>query len=142
MAGELEQSAAGAIDKLVQSADALTAKLGALAEKYGPEVIDAGLTVVQIEGASNVLVGLIGAAVAGLASVYAPRFFRRGQEQWQAYLKNRVGPEGDACMAAGFGNAVVGGIGALVALLTLANLWNWVAIFSPKLWIAHKLLNL
>lgn len=145
MADELEKSAAGAIDKLVNAADALIAKLGILAEKYGPEVVDAGLTVVQLNGVNNLLgAGLvaIGAAIVGPRSL---RLFVTGRQLERKWLH----PDTPSSAPSGMWQTFVGGIGtaggiigAVYSVSVILNIWNWVAIFAPKLWIAHKLLGL
>lgn len=163
MSGELETSAAAALDKLSSAADALAAKLGTLAEKYGPEVVDAGLAVVQLGGIQNVAIGLCASVVAAVAALKTVRKVREHLSEddawktWRAdydhYLhtertdrpakpRNAKVRNGDAAFGWFMGGGLVTACSTAAAAVHLLNLWNWVAIFAPKLWIAHRLLGI
>ena len=145
MSDNLEASTAKALDKLTTATEAVVAKLGTLAEKYGPEAIDAGLSVVRIGGVAAVVSGTAVGVAAYLAFKFGRSVFVVGQlinREWQKPSTPASAPSGDFQMLVGVVLLAASGGGLLFAVISVANVWNWVAIFEPKLWIAKKLLGL
>lgn len=122
-------------DKLQAGVEVITSKLTTLGEKYGPEVIDAGLWVVRINGVQTLAfaaAGVISAIV--LLALFGRRVWRWGVNAWVDSEGLVIIPLGIfyvSCAMVIIGNT-----------LTLLNIWHWVAIFEPKLWIAKRLLGL
>lgn len=134
MSAKVEDKAVEVIDKVANAVDAMTAKLATLAEKYGPEAIDAGLSVVRIKGASELIVGAAGIAVSvGAAGLARWAITRLGKAE-------PIDQDGYGFVAVASFFAMVGS--AVFSLHRLLDIWNWVAVFEPKLWIAKKLLGL
>jgi len=142
MSEELEEKAVEVIDKAMDGMDQLTAMLAEVAEKYGPEVVDAGLNVARISAASILI-----HATVGLILLFA--LFRVGIPltlKFRATIpdrdKNDIEFWGPTLMVWLFIGGLISsvGLGAFGAL-KIFNLWNWVGIIEPKLWIAHRVLN-
>lgn len=125
-----------AISKLTAAAEVTVAKLGTLGQKYGGEVIDAGLWVVRIHAVADLLWGL---ALAGAALASFLTFRRLIPWAKSVVAKD---PESDwAWIPVVLSLVVVFPFGVSSAM-RLFDIWNWVAIFEPKLWVAKRLLGL
>ena len=128
MADKFSDAAAIALDKLTN-----------LAEKYGSEVTDAALLAVRVNGASSLVLGVLALTFAAGAAYAAYWFGKKVNET----LKDDPYGSGDvplmaASIVAGFVSAVAGLIGSTMLL----DVWNWVAIVEPKLWIAKRLMGI
>lgn len=148
MADKLDAAAAKALDRLTDGADAVIAKLGTLADKYGPEVVNSALWVVRVDGISNVASNLVGAAIGGSVAYVAFRWVRGHiAAQKAAHRETHRGfdltldADPGVCI---FGSVagVAGATAVVVCTVKFLDIWNWVAIFEPKLWVAKKLLGL
>lgn len=134
-----------AITKLTTAMETAIKTLGTLGEKYGPEVVDAALSVIRINGAANVFQGLVALAVAVVAFKYGRSLLVRGNEISRTYWLPSTpssAPSGTPQQVSGVVLLVASGVGALAAFFTLTNIWHLVAIFEPKLWVAKRLLGL
>jgi len=123
---------------LEQMNEALTSKaleyLGAfeeLAKRYTPDIIDTSLIIIQITCLSNLLIALVAICVAvGLFKVFL----------WNAQENKKVpqiyGTDKYICgmVFSGCGCGIAGLFG-----LTIFNIWYWVGVFNPKLYIAYKI---
>lgn len=114
--------------------DAALAKLGDLVAKHGLDAVNLAAQVVQVNAIDTLVSGL-GYATIGGALFMAARFsLRRLQAMDSSY-------DG----ALGWGLAL-GSTSAATLLLAyfavacLTNVWAWVALFNPKLALAHDVL--
>lgn len=134
MTDKIDASVSKAIDKLMSGAETVVSKVTALGEKYGPEVVDAGLTVVRLNGLKDLIVGLVFLTCAASLVVLARYLFRRsGREKGDAR---------DGCIAVGCVVSVVAAFGIGGAAERLLDIWTYTAIIEPKLWVAKRLLGL
>ena len=142
MSEKLEDKAVEVMDKAMDGVDKLTAMLGEVAEKYGPEVVDAALNVARVSAASN----LVYAAV-GVALMYS--LFRIGiplSYKYRDGLPEKHRNEGEfwgpTILVWAISVTMVSMIsfGAL-RVFQIFNVWNWVGLIEPKLWIAQKVLG-
>lgn len=146
MADNLDASAAKVLDKLSEGAEAVVAKLGTMAEKYGPEVVDSALWVVRVNGIQELVSRLaIGVFFGAVFYVLARKVAAHIAEN-----KARVAAKGRAFDVTDCdpfvvvfigGSAAISGVGAAIALIGMTDVWRWVAIFEPKLWVAKRLLG-
>lgn len=142
MSEKLEEKTVEVIDKAMDGMDQLTIMLAEVAEQYGPEVVDAGLAVARISAGA----ALVHAAI-GLALIYA--LFRLGIPltlKFRAMLPEHDQNDFEFIFPIGFSWGIVGG-GTMIAAFAgfgaegFFNLWNWVGLVEPKLWIAHRVLG-
>ena len=128
MADTFSDAAAAALDKLTN-----------LADKYGSEVTDAALLAVRVNGASSLVSGGLALAFAAGAAYAAYWFGKKASETRKddPYGSGEV-PLLAGAIVAGFVSVVAGLIGSTMLL----NVWNWVAIVEPKLWIAKRLMGI
>ena len=125
---------------LEQKAVELLDKLDALATKYTPEVIDAATSAVTVTALGNILSGLVGIGAAIFAwwvtknfATYCRR--KKQEEDWMS--------DWEIGWALGLGvGGITSGIVALYSVWSLFDVWNWVALFNPKLALAHRILGL
>ena len=119
------------IELIDKRLDAMADKLSELAAQYGPEVTDAVLAVTRLQGFEYLIYGVLFFIPSFLIARYA----------WYSFLKegyknkdiDEIGP-----------GLIIGAVSTLGFLITASNLfdiWVWVAIFEPKLFIAHKILS-
>lgn len=115
-------------------------KLEVLTTQYAPEVGEAALQVVQMSGVvaiGNAFACAILAVCVAKLTQYVCKFCAKKEEA------ERYDSPWDAAGFLSLAIGVVVGLIFLIASLTdLLNFWNWVAIFSPELALAHKLLGL
>lgn len=115
-------------------------KLDALATQYTPEVMDAAITAVKITAIGNLVWGVFGLVCAGVAWWLTKNFtgYCRVKKQDGGWMSDwQIG------WALGFG--IGGAVSTFIALFAISSLfevWNWVAIFEPKLALAHRALGL
>lgn len=115
--------------------DAALAKLEALVSTHGPQAIDMAAQVVRIN-ALNELSCVPVAGVLALAAGYGMRWcYRRAKAATDTYDDD-------------FGWWIGFCIAGILALFTLAlcldalcDVWAWVALFNPKLALAHEIMQ-
>lgn len=152
---KLEDKAVEVIDKSMIGVERLTEKMAELAAQYGPDVVDAGMQVVRLNAIQSQLVNVVFGVPATIAAIV---YIRKAIKLWQqshawdacyfGSLHNRKetssimgydDPEGAAWAA-----SIVGGISSVISIASIycfLNIWNWVGIVEPKLWIAHRILE-
>ena len=137
--------AAGIIERGVE---AVAEQIAELAATYGELAWETTLTIVRIDAAQSLLVGVILAAmaVAAIFWVVAPL-----GKNFRAAL--RAEPDDDYYSMARRTDAVFGyGIGcgvscvptafmSIAAFNRLFDVWNWVALFAPELYLAKRALD-
>lgn len=94
---------------------------------HGGDAIDAGLTAIRVSGAGYLLIGLMFLIFAGLLALSA--YKSRNIES----KDNELGVSGQLalCSLPLF----------LMSLLMLFYIWNWVAVFAPKVWLANHIIE-
>ena len=127
--GTLEQKAVDILDKLEN-----------LATQYTPEVIDAATSAVTVTALGNILSGIVGIGAAIFALWVTKNFAKycrrkRQEEGWMS--------DWEIGWALGLGvGGITSGLIALISVWSLFDVWNWVALFNPKLALAHRVLGL
>lgn len=122
-------------DKVVSMLDALqhgVTTVGNSVVKYTPDVVDAGLWVVRIDGIQTLtfsILGLLAAFILGHASY---KFWK--------YLEKECELDGPVIVFPLFGG-IITIIMIIGNTITLLNVWNWVAIFEPKLYLAKQIID-
>ncbi len=123
-----QEAAFSLIDKRL---DAIAGKFSELAEQYGAEVVNAALTVVQINAAQSLVIAVLFLGVL----IYAyPKLKKTGPlmaKQW-----NDDNPK----FFIGFAFGIVTIFSGIIGVVKMLNVWTWIAVFEPKLVIARKLL--
>lgn len=134
MENKVEDKAIELMDKAADGVEALTVKLAEIGAQYGPEVVDAGLAVARLTAGAELFWGLW-LLVLGLVSLY---ILKRGYKECKDY----EGEVWDSPMP--FLVIIPTFVSASTifpALFRFANIWNWVGVVEPKLWIAHRILG-
>ena len=128
------------MNELEQKALELFDRLDSLATQYTPDVVEAAVTAVSVTAIGRIAEGFIGLGCAFIAWWLATHFteYCRKKKDDGGFMSNwEVG------VAIGFGvGGLVTSIIALISISNLMHIWNWVAIFNPKLALAHKILGL
>jgi hypothetical protein len=127
-------------DKMIAAAEKFDDKLAQLATQYGPDVADLGLLAARVDAGSGLLRGVASAVAALVAAGVLYRCAVKAREAIADPDRYRCDEEAPWIFAsAGCGVAVaVFGFGAVMPLL---NLWRWIGIVEPKVWLAGKLLG-
>lgn len=110
--------------------------LANVAEKYGPHVVDAIRGATIVHGYAWIISGVALGAVAAGFGYCALRF---------AIAMDKEDATADQIDGCGWGAVVSGFLGvscAGAALLILLNIWTYVAVINPDLYIAKKALGL
>lgn len=140
MAG-LEQKTVELLDKAEKGVALLTDKLAEIGQQYGPQVVDAGLAVARIEAAQGLVLGVPLVCVAIAAARYAPSQFALSSEITKAKDERYGRDEEVSTFIRGVVSTGVGGVCGVWGLILTLDLWRWVGVLEPKLWIAHKILG-
>jgi hypothetical protein len=146
-------------DKMIAAAEKFGDKLAQLATQYGPDVADVALLAAKVDAMSALATGVAPGLVALAGLAVAISSGRKLAERWSdnlakdaAYMapeggeRERVAASKAFLLAAvstvltGLGVFLLLGAGAS-ALNRLTNVWAWVGVFEPKVWLAGKLLG-
>lgn len=141
MAKEVVEQAASAGEvleqKVITMLDALekgAVTVGDAAVKYAPDVADAVLGVIRINGLSAVMTALISFVLL----MFVGCFLWKVHKKWLAvdpeYLKGVTG-------FSLLGSIIFFGFASAVLITDVFNVWNWVAIFEPKLALAKQIVD-
>lgn len=122
------------MDKTLETAANLATQLFSSAEslvnKYGPTVVDTVLWVTRIEALNKLAIGFIALAV--LIFLVKKLFTWANSGDPEVY-------ENEGLIVVG---VVLGGFGAIVsfivACIMLLNIWNYVAVVKPELYLTKK----
>lgn len=112
------------------NADQAIAKLGELVARHGPQAVELAAEVVRMNAVGHLAYSAGWLIVSVVGTILSVRYWR-----WL------MGPTGDD--EAGFGAFVLSlAVGAawIVTLVRLLNVWTWVALFNPKLALAHEVI--
>ena len=115
-------------------------KFEALASQYGPEVINGATSAVVVTGIGDILQGFV-----ALGAAFIVWYLTKNFTKYAKRKKDECGFLSDWEMgwAAGMGIGIfTSGLLAACGIWTLFDVWNWVAIFNPKLALAHRLIGL
>ena len=142
MTDTLDAVAAKAIDKLSAGADAVVAKLTALSDKYGPQVVDSALWAIRANGIRDLIFGLGFAGAAVVLCLIAKPMLKSGSAAMASKDALLSMSDGSARVVISALMFVGAGICAISAFSAIADIWTYIAIFEPQLWVAKKLLGL
>jgi len=122
-------------DKAVDLLD----KLETLAEKYTPETIDAALAAVSVSGIGDILFGVFGLVGIAVASKPIRKLinYMHQKDKDEPYELWDLG----LCPTWATYSLVTLPL-SIAAICNLLDIWNWVAIFQPKLALAHQIMGL
>lgn len=123
-------------DRLTALADSITAA----AKTHGLEVVDAALGVARVSASQGLIIGFGLLAGAILGAVVARRLFQKARVVAAAHKGY-----GDPEFPYVFGGAMASLATVVVSIfagICLLDVWSWVGLIEPKLYIAHKLLKL
>ena len=103
----------------------IISKLDALATQYSPEVIDTALSAVRMSGLVPIITGiaLCGGAI---AIVLLGKVYFKGEENLGYIVVSWL----------------IAVLIAIAGLCHLLDIWDWVAMWNPKLAMAYKILCL
>jgi hypothetical protein len=142
-AKEVLEAAPGVEGKLVEMLDALqngVVTVGEQVVKYGPDVADAALWVVRVDGIQSIVSGFVALLIL-TASVYAFLRTLRWVRSDEFDNDEFTGiPFFIGSIVIGIGSIVIGIVSSMIAIDKLLNVWNWIAIFEPKLWLAKQIM--
>lgn len=113
--------------------DELAKRFSELAEKYGPNVLDAALGAVRIEGYSTLVTGLTVSVIGGVITYL-------GYYLWKIEIEDKT--DEPIAHAFGFFLGLIGLITITVGLYTFIDPWTWAAFTHPELWLAKKAMRL
>lgn len=103
--------------------------------QYGPAVVDATLLWARVDAASGLVVPFLG--VIGLAVVWAWPM----RVWWDEALSLRKSRRDEFYIVVpGIVSAALGAI-TFAAISSLLDIWRWVGLFVPELWLMHKAIS-
>lgn len=123
-------------DKLVTILDALqtgAVTVGEQVVKYSPDVADAALMIVRVDAAETLLWSL----AMLLITISVILKYREGYSAW---LKEKLsGHSPDAAIASIIFGLQIPAAVMFFSLSDILSIWNWVALFEPKLALAKRI---
>jgi hypothetical protein len=108
-------------------------ELVSAAEKATPVAINAVLTVVSI----NVIQNIVGGLVVLIICLVSSRYFHIYYGKYKILSYGDREMEGVITIA----SLAVAVISGLISGIILLNVWNWVGVFHPNLYLVHELVN-
>ena len=111
-------------------------KLENLTTQYAPEIIDNVLTMVQLDGVTAIILGLLGIFSFILSIIISIMIYKKKKEEnnWGNFFAQEI----VILIIIGF-NCIFS-ILCIFGFVTILNVWNWVAIWNPKLALVHTIL--
>ena len=111
---------------------------------YGAEAVDAALFGVRIAGAINLVYG-VGGVILGLIfllfGIYWYRCIRNKEFARDHERQDYYNSDGYILSLIGsVASAIFGFIIVVANMVTVINVVHWIAVFNPKMWIAHRLI--
>lgn len=122
--------------KIVEMLDALqngAIKIGEGVVKYSPDVADAALWVVRIDALENIVFWLIFFIMFLLPLVYIKSIW--------AWCVSKEYSSNESSTVLGLIGLVASFIAAIIGFFNLTTIWNWVAVFEPKLYLAKQIIS-
>ena len=125
---------------LEDKAAELLQKLDTLATQYAPDVVDAAFRAITITSANNLVTGAV-SVIVGAVIVW-------GTYKWWGFTSKKYEEEGPYSEwdIGRYLGAMIGAIASVILLgvgtARLVDIWNCVALFDPKLALAHRILGL
>jgi hypothetical protein len=114
-------------------------KLDAAISHYSPQVYDAAVAAVQVSAIGELIIGFFFL----IPLVFSVKFARVANSYFIAKNESERFEGWDTiqvCVAVVY--AIIYAICLIVAINHILDAWNWVAIFNPKLALAHKIMGL
>jgi len=130
----LEDKAVSMLDGIGQMAAEVVDRFTQLAQQYGQAVVDMGLAVVRVEAASHLLVGLLFTVLGVVCLV------KGTVPAWKAF-RNNLEADHPGWFFLGCVCSVPTVVFGVLGFNRLFELWNWVGLVYPELWIAHRILE-
>jgi len=130
------------VDSLMTAAGDISERFAELAATHGQTVVDVGLNVVRINAGASALTSLVFGAIALASLGYGVYFTRKGFDRDTSNTSycedsksfNKTHLPGNILLMV---SVAVG----FPTVLTF-NIWNFIGVIYPELWIANKMLGL
>lgn len=129
----------------------LGAKLEALATQYGPDVVELALTVARVDAIHHLVTVLFGLGCPIIAAIFATRWFsKRHKEVYTAAPKDYEGDIRSYQIRETLGwlttfkwvSVAAGAVMSMILVVQLTDVWTWVGIVRPEVYLAAKALKL
>lgn len=125
----IEEKVVGMLDALQNGA----VKIGEQVVKYSPDVADAALWVVRIDGVQSIATAIFFVIAAIVLYVATRRFWAWA---W------RVDKDFDTpAIMVPVVTGILTIISSILASARIFDVWNWIAIFQPKLYLAKQIIK-
>lgn len=134
MSDALENKAVEILDKSQAAIGVFADKLTEMAKQYGPDVADAALQMARIDALS----GLLPAIVIACTLAYA---CKKAIPPLIVWTKGADSYNPGPVFAWIFGGGITAAIFIWASTVVL-DIWRWVGIFEPKLWLAKRIFGL
>lgn len=137
----LDEALAKAVGDVSEGVAKLSSKLESLATEHGQVAWDLALNVARVQAASEIFAGL----VALMIFLICLRFFLKGVKMGGTPVEGESSiQQDDREVKAAFiaiPSAIIGLISFVPTFLYLKDLWSWIGIVYPELYIAHQVME-
>ena len=106
--------------------------------------MNAGLEVARFTAAQQVVYGVVTAVIGGAGIAYGLHFIPEGIRVGRVWSRPETSyrePDGSWQVVTGTFGLGIGTAASIFSAFHIIDVWAWVGIFEPKLWIAHKILG-
>lgn len=129
-------------NKVVSMLDALqngAIEVGNQVVKYTPDVIEATYGIIKIDNLQHILSAIILGAVCIIGYNIAANGFNR-EAKWRKEKERDIGWQGVGYFY-GCVSIAISTLLFLRILYLIGDIWTWIGIFNPKLYIAHEIIE-
>lgn len=141
-AQEVVKSVPNVEQKVVEMLDQLqhgAVKVGEAIVQYSPDVTDAMFWVVRLNAIQNLVLAIAVLVLSAFGFWYAASLSKKikalPEDSWNSSAKAM-----DLTMGK-WVTRVVSSFPLVISGASLIDVWNWVAVFEPKLWLAKQIIN-
>lgn len=142
MSDALENKAVEILDKSQAAIGQFADKLGEMAKQYGPDVADAALQMARVDAIDSLVAPITCLLILIVTGAYGMPKMWAWARQKNAALKAEHDYDQGAPIFFSILATVAYAISTFAALANTLNVWAWIGIFEPKLWLAKRILGL
>lgn len=118
-------------------------QLQSIVKDNAADAVNFGLGAIRIDAIGNIVIGLVCVVSSIIGAIVIKKLIARVHKMMEGKSKHSFGGEFSdypEYVISIIIISVILAIASICAICAVLGTWNWVAIFQPKLWLAHQIL--